>query len=243
MPLLPTHLNQKNPVGWNDSTSVSQYLVGPYQNFNYIILDQQTHQAAIVDPQIEIEPLLSDLKQHNYQLKQIWLTHTHYDHVGGLQKLYHQFKDLQLYLHSKEYHRIEHLNLPKKNRFFFNDNESFSLGQLEIKTSHTPGHTAGALCFQWKHNDHHFLLSGDTLFLGNCGRTDLPTGNVGELFNSLSRIKTWNPNLIVLCGHHYSNKVAEFLGNEIQTNPALLCKNVEELTLYRLKRDQLRNDK
>ena len=108
------------------------------------------------------------------------------------------------------------------------DGERLAVGRLEIKVLHTPGHSAGACCFLLG-GDPAYLVTGDTLFVKDCGRCDLDTGDVEEMFTSLQRLKALPRGTIILPGHRYAPECASTMGRELEQNPALKCTSEEEL--------------
>jgi glyoxylase-like metal-dependent hydrolase (beta-lactamase superfamily II) len=108
------------------------------------------------------------------------------------------------------------------------DGEILRVGSIEVEAIHSPGHSAGELCYYVKTGDG-YLLSGDTLFIRDCGRTDLETGSNEELFSTLQNLKKLPDSLVLLPGHHYAPEVASRFGDEKHRSPPLLCQSVEEL--------------
>ena len=103
-------------------------------------------------------------------------------------------------------------------------------GNVEIEMVHTPGHTPGSQCFHVRNH----LISGDTLFINACGRTDLPGGNAKELYHSLTHTLKKLDDTTVLCpGHNYSDKPTSTMGDEKKTNPYLLCDSLENFLKFR----------
>ena len=108
-----------------------------------------------------------------------------------------------------------------------NDKECFHLGYVKLDFIHTPGHTPGGMCIIV---DDDSILTGDTLFIGDCGRCDLPGGSLSQMFQSLQKIKSLFDNLIVYPGHDYGNKPFDKLGNQKKINKTLLAKNLEDFS-------------
>jgi hydroxyacylglutathione hydrolase len=225
---LPDHFNQNQATGIQENHPIAQFEIGRYKNFVYLILDWQTKYAAIVDPQTDLSFLLSQLEQHGFQLKAILLTHTHFDHIAGLPQLVQDFPQIPVFLHSLDLNRIEKKILKIAQIHTLQDKEIIPIGNIKIRTLHTPGHSAGECCFFIEGNPP-FLLTGDTVFIRDCGRTDLETGSNEEMFQSLQRIKQLPPETVILPGHHYQPECASTLERELQSSPPFQCQSVLEL--------------
>ncbi|MEZ5673426.1 MAG: MBL fold metallo-hydrolase [Thiotrichaceae bacterium] len=170
--------------------------VGQMENFVYIIHDHSTNQATIVDPGWDVHKLLRFCENHQLQITQVLLTHSHYDHVNNLDELLAHC-DAQVHLSEAEANfwgkRSKHFCLHQ-------DNDMISLGETQIKLWHTPGHTPGSVCYHLGD----YLLTGDTLFVRGCGRCDLAGGDAEQMFYSLQRLRnTCSPEMIIYPGHNY----------------------------------------
>ena len=108
---------------------------------------------------------------------------------------------------------------------YVEDNDELKLGEIGLRFLLTPGHTPGGICITV---DNKALITGDTLFIGDCGRADLQGGDVKDLFDSLQRIKELSEELIVYPGHDYGSKPYDALGSQKRTNNALLANSLEE---------------
>jgi len=140
----------------------------------YVLVDEQTQEAVVIDPGDEPEKILPELK--GLKINMILLTHTHYDHVGALKEV------------------LKSTGAPlRKNE------DPISFGQETLTVIKTPGHTSDGVCFYSK--KHNYLFAGDTLFYGTHGRTDLPTSSPREMVLSLRRLADLPDETKVFPGH------------------------------------------
>jgi hydroxyacylglutathione hydrolase len=227
-PTLPAHLNSGKATGFIPGEVIAQYELGSMRNFIYLILDPSTKTAAIVDPQKDLQPV-ADLEANGYRLSAIILTHSHHDHVAGVPELVAKRPDLPVYVHQADAHRLK--NVPAANIRFVNDGETLKVGDLAIEAIHSPGHSPGEVCYRLTapNTGQGFLLTGDTLFIRDCGRTDFPDSSNDDMFKTLQRLKGLPDDLVVLPGHHYAMETASVLGAEKKNSPPLLARTPDEL--------------
>ena len=232
---LPDSLAGTDPQGLVAGEPVAQYQIGDYRNFVYLILDWADRKAAIVDPQEDLSEPLRALEEHGFILERVLLTHTHFDHVAGVQELIETFPKLPLHLHSLDRHRLHKMGKGVWDACQLVENGAqLRVGQLTVEALHTPGHSVGEICYFLRAQGNlsgarAYLFSGDTLFIRDCGRTDLETGSNEEMFRSLQTLKGLSPETIVLPGHHYVKECASVMARELETSPPLRCRSVEEL--------------
>jgi glyoxylase-like metal-dependent hydrolase (beta-lactamase superfamily II) len=226
---LPDHLSGAEARGLAEGSRVAQFELGTARNFVYLVLDWAARRAAIVDPQRDLAPPLEALERHGFGLESVLLTHTHHDHVAGVPELARRFPSLPILVHEGDRHRLRERDLPALRGIA--DGERLRVGGLELEVLHTPGHSAGECCFFLPAGakEPPFLLTGDTVFIRDCGRTDLETGSNAELFASLQRIKRLPPETVILPGHHYQRECASTLERELRESPPFRCRSVEEL--------------
>ena len=174
--------------------------------------------AWIVDPGQEADRIIDTLAKKGLEPAAILLTHAHFDHIGAIPGLLEKFPDLPVYVHEKDAPMFGHsLNqLPPeyppfaKPKNIANLNSLDSLEGLEILE--TPGHTPGGVCYYLPKDK--LLLSGDTLFAGSVGRTDLPGGDMATLMDSLKKLTVLPDDTLVIPGHGpHTTIAAEKLGN------------------------------
>ena len=200
---------------------LKQLQLGPMQNFVYLIGDPQSHEAAVVDPGWEVPRILLAAEADDYRITKVFVTHHHFDHVMGLGDLLNAV-EVPIYAHRDD---APLLNVPPSNLKLVVDGEQVLVGRVPVSFMHTPGHTPGSQCLLV---DGH-VFSGDTLFIGACGRSDLPGGNPRLLYESLAKKLRALPDATILCpGHDYADVPTSSLGQEKRTNPFLRASTLQE---------------
>ena len=198
-----------------------QYPVGSMQNFNYVLGCPQTHQGACFDPAFAPEQAVQTLQAGGYSLNVVFLTHNHWDHIDGLPYLVERFDPL-VYVHELDEKPVRKIT---QNIQHVQDGATLKLGQLSIRVIHTPGHTQGSVCY---FIEGHTLVTGDTLFQGNCGRCDLPGGSARQMFESLhGKLNKLDPQVIVYPGHDYGSRPVSTIGYESEHNPTMQAETYE----------------
>ncbi|MBQ7180555.1 MAG: MBL fold metallo-hydrolase [Bacteroidaceae bacterium] len=208
--------------------NIKRFQVNPIEENTYIIWDAPTREAAVVDcgawTKDDRQAIADFISNEGLQLRMALQTHSHFDHIFGAPWLNEQY-GLRPRMHALEeaiYYAMPDMvrkfgirmsdPLPRPDEFLTNG-ECIMLGYTEIRIQHTPGHTPGGVCFHIPADD--LLLTGDTLFRGSVGRTDLPGGNMGQLVASLHRLLTLSAETTVLPGHGPETTI----GYEAQYNP------------------------
>lgn len=191
--------------------------LGDYTNC-YIIQDEQTKETMVIDPGGEPEKILQMLEVLEAKVKYIYLTHCHGDHIGGVNEikntkggkiLIHRFdakglEDDSISLES--YIGMENIELEPDSRV--DDEDLIHIGNIEFRIIHTPGHTRGGSAIYCEKEK--MVFTGDTLFRGTWGRTDLPTGSLEEIMNSIvEKLMKLPDETIVYPGHGKSTMIKE----------------------------------
>jgi glyoxylase-like metal-dependent hydrolase (beta-lactamase superfamily II) len=205
---------------------IEQIAVGQMAVFCYLVGCEETRQAAAIDPAGDTERILARLKEKNLQLAYIVNTHGHADHTCGNQALaartaaktvIHAVDDD--FFTSAEGRRLSEafgLCSAAGADIRVTDGDQLPLGRLTLEFIHTPGHTPGAMCVRVGNN----LFTGDTLFVGAVGRTDLPGGSLEELLKSIEeKLLPLPPETVVWPGHDYGDRPTSTLAEEMETNP------------------------
>jgi hydroxyacylglutathione hydrolase len=194
-------------------------------NFTYLVGDRETREAVAVDPAYDIRGLLDVLADDDMRLVGALATHYHPDHVGGDMMGYQisgvrellALDPVPIHVQRDEARWVQRVTGAGDGDLALHDGgDVVEVGGLRIELIHTPGHTPGSQCF---FVDGRYLVSGDTLFLEGCGRTDLPGGDAAQLYESLTRRLAKVPDDAVLFpGHLYSAEPSASLGETRQLN-------------------------
>lgn len=223
---VPDSFFQNQAQGVSLGQRVAQFEIGSYRNFVYLIIDWPSRVAAIVDPQTDLKPIYNALRTHQLELTSVLLTHTHHDHIAGVPGLLKRWPSLPVWVHDQDRKRLG----PSLTSTVLSAQEGtrIQVGSFSAQVLHTPGHSAGELCY-FLDGSPPFLLTGDTVFIRDCGRTDLESGNTAQMFESLQRIRKLPPQTVILPGHHYQPECASLLAWELEKSPPFQCKSVQEL--------------
>ena len=173
------------------------FQLGPLGTNCYIVADENTKTCAVVDPGGSGDKVAQWLRMQGLTPKYVLLTHGHFDHVGGVEKLMEAFPGLPVYLHEADTRLDGELSHGLRWTDTYGEGDTLPLDSVRFQVLHTPGHTPGSVCL--RAGD--VLLTGDTLFAGSCGRTDFPGGSWAQMMASLGRLVKLEGNLQVLPGH------------------------------------------
>jgi len=206
---------------------IEQILVGGYDNnFSYFVGDDKKS-VAVVDPS-NASFLIELLEQEGLTPKMVLITHSHFDHTEGVKMLCEHY-GIPVYAHKSAREKLE---IGDSMIVLVEDGEIIKIGEQKIEIMHTPGHLDDSVCYyiskknSW--NDVPILLTGDTLFVGRCGRSDLPGGNLEDFYKTLQRIKKLPDDTEVYPGHDYGEKPTSTVGYEKKHNKHLKCSSFEE---------------
>ncbi|HXH84159.1 MAG TPA: MBL fold metallo-hydrolase [Candidatus Tectomicrobia bacterium] len=208
----------------NDPLYVRQLELGPMQNFVYLVGDREARECVVVDPAWEIDRIVDTAAADDMRIVGALVTHTHQDHVGGslaswgmpgripgVEELLAK-APMRVYVHKAEREFLPGLG---SDLVKVDNHDTLTVGRLTITFLHTPGHTPGSQCFLVEDR----LISGDTLFIGSCGRTDLPGSDPAEMYYSLTQRLAALPDATVLLpGHNYGGP-SSTIGSEKRQNP------------------------
>ena len=192
-------------------------------NFVYLVGDRATGECVIIDPAHGVDELLDIVESDGMHLTGVLASHYHPDHVGGSMMNFRvegvsrllERCDVPIHVNENELPWVTRTTGVSEEHFeVHGSGDIVSVGALEITLLHTPGHTPGSQCFHVGG----CLLSGDTLFLDGCGRTDLPGSNPDDMFDSLQKLNSLPNDTILFPGHRYSQAPYEEMGHVKQHN-------------------------
>ncbi len=203
-------------------------------NFSYLIGDRQTGEAVVVDPAYDVGGLFEALEADGMTLVGVLGTHYHADHIGG-NMMGHQIQgiadlleraDVPIHLQEPEVEFVSKTTgLTRDVLSGHHSGDTVTVGGIEIELIHTPGHTPGSQCFLVRD----CLVSGDTLFLDGCGRTDLPGGDPEELYRSLTdRLAKVPDSATLFPGHLYSAEPSQSMGETRALNVVYRPRSLEQ---------------
>jgi hydroxyacylglutathione hydrolase len=188
-------------------------------NFSYIIADNRSKEAAVVDPSFHGDEIIRLTRSQNLNVRYIINTHSHRDHVAGNE-------DIETCFGAEV---IAHKLAKIDKKIGVVDGSVIKLGAVVVQVIHTPGHSADSICLLVDNK----LLTGDTLFVGECGRTDLPGGSAEDMYNSLfHKLMKLNDDIEVYPGHDYGSKPHSTIGEEKRTNYTLEKRTLQEFIKF-----------
>lgn len=211
-----------------------QLELGPMQNYVYLLGDPTTHEAAVIDAAWDIDAVIETAEADGYRITHDLVTHFHPDHLGGgfmghnvagAAELVGRLP-VRVVLHKAEMpfvHRIT--GLSDGDVLAVEGGDEITVGNLTVKLLHTPGHTPGSQCFLVGDA----VVSGDTLFIGSCGRVDLPGSSPEDMYRSLHDVLGALPDdTLLFPGHNYAAANKSTMGDEKRTNPLMRFRNLSD---------------
>jgi len=189
-------------------------------NFSYIIADPETKEAAVIDSSYNATEIIKTIKSQSLLLKYIINTHGHSDHTAGNSELRSIFSA-----------KIVSHNQSKTNSDIkVDEGEVLNIGKIAIRVLYTPGHTPDSICLLV---DKEKLFTGDTLFVGECGRTDLLGGNAKNLYESLfNKLLSLEDSVEVYPGHDYGSRPSSTIGYERKSNYVLQPRSLKDFIMF-----------
>ena len=210
-----------------------QLELGPMQNYVYLLGDPTTHEAAVVDAAWDVDAAIRVAEAEGYRITKDLVTHFHPDHLGG-DLMGHQITGAaelvakvpaKVYIHKAELPFVHRLTgLSDSDIVAVEGGDEVQVGNFKVKFVHTPGHTPGSQCFLVGNA----LVSGDTLFIGSCGRVDLPGSDPEEMYRSLQQLGELPEETILYPGHNYADRPRSTIGDEKKTNMMMRFRNLQD---------------
>lgn len=199
---------------------IEQIPIGPMANFGYILGCEETRVAALIDPAFEPEKLVARAKELKLDVEWILNTHGHFDHINGNNVAVEMTGAKIIGHNSSTFHvdnKVDHEDI-------------FSIGNLNVRVLFTPGHSPDEVCF---FVNNQVLFTGDVLFVGECGRTDLPGSNVQEMYKSLFEVLAGIPDDVdMFPGHDYGSSPMSTMGFERANNYVLEPRSLEDFVVF-----------
>jgi glyoxylase-like metal-dependent hydrolase (beta-lactamase superfamily II) len=220
-----------------------QIAVGQMANLAYLVGSHSTREALIVDPAWSVDALLDRAEGDGMKVVGALVTHYHQDHVGGsifgmeiegVDRLLAR-QPMPLYVNEHEAEGTKQVTGASESDLKrMNGGDTVELGAIRVRLLHTPGHTPGSQCFLVEEEGQPGrLVSGDTLFLGSCGRVDLPGSDPEAMYRSLNEtLKRLPDETLLYPGHLYSAEASDTLGNEKRNNPFLRVSGLEQFLAF-----------
>jgi len=220
-----------------------QIPVGRMANFAYLVGSRSARKTLLVDPAWDVEGLVSLAAEDGMEVVGALATHYHQDHVGGeifghaiegLARLM-EVAPVKVHAHREEADGLRRVTgLSESDLERHEGGDTLELGQVRVRLLHTPGHTPGSQCFLVEDAaGPGRLVSGDTLFLGSCGRVDLPGADPEAMYHSLNgTLKALPDDTVVYPGHLYSSEPSGSLADEKRRNPYLRVASLEQFLLF-----------
>ena len=220
-----------------------QIPVGQMANLAYLVGSHSTREVLVVDPAWNVDALLDQAEGDGMEVVGALVTHYHQDHVGGsifgldipcVARLLER-KPVPLHVNEHEAEGTRKVTGASETDLVRHEaGDVLTLGEIRVRLLHTPGHTPGSQCFLVEQRGQAGrLVAGDTLFLGSCGRVDLPGGNAEDLYHSLhGPLKALPDETLLYPGHLYSSEPVDTLGAQKRTNPFLRVASLDQFLTF-----------
>jgi glyoxylase-like metal-dependent hydrolase (beta-lactamase superfamily II) len=221
----------------------AQLPVGEMANFAYAIGSRETRECLLVDPAWDVDALVSRAEAEGMRVGGALVTHYHQDHVGGsifgmqiegLAKLMAR-TPVRVHVNAHEAEGLRKVTgLSASDLALHESGDALALGRLRVRLLHTPGHTPGSQCFLVEEaGAPGRLVSGDTLFLGSCGRVDLPGGDPEAMYDSLvNKLAKLPDDTLLYPGHFYAAEPSSTIGEQKRRNPYLRAARLEDFLAF-----------
>jgi hydroxyacylglutathione hydrolase len=205
----------------SSSIYLKQVELGPMANYVYFVGDPNSREVAVVDPAWDVDRIIEMAQENDLTITKILITHSHFDHINGVEALLNRTK-AKVYINKAE---AEFMKAVWPDLVKVDSGDTTRVGDVDITFLHTPGHTPGSQCFMVQNH----LISGDTLFIGACGRCDLPGSNPEDMYRSLTqKLAKLDDHTIVFPGHNYAARPYSTIGDEKRFNPYLQFQSLQD---------------
>ena len=216
---------RNDAAGLPAAPEVVQIEVGLLQNFCEILYCPETREAAIVDPAWEVDRLLREVERLGLKVTTALITHTHNDHIEGVDELVEKTGAIVV-VNPREARAV---SAPGRALTDAVDGRDIAIGRRGVRALETRGHTVGGTCYLADG----YVVTGDVMFVGGCGRTDFAGGDTAEMWRSLQRLARLPEETRVYPGHNYGETPTSTIAHEIRSNRFLRCKTFEEFRALR----------
>lgn len=197
----------------------AQELIGAMRNFGYVIGDPATHAAAVVDPSFDARILQKAARENGFTIEFIFNTHHHADHIFDNERLADETGA------KVAAHRLSNV----RKDIVLEDDQIVKVGDLKVKVVYTPGHSPDSSCYIVAGH----VFTGDCLFVGDCGRVDLPGSSVEQMYDSLfTKVRKMDEDLVVCPGHHYGKTPRSTIRDEKRANYTLQPRTLDEFVRF-----------
>jgi len=209
-----------------------KYFIGGYdKNICYLLWCDESKHAAIIDPSVEINPIIEFITKQDLILDKILITHSHHDHIKFVSDFIDYFNFIKVYISYKSSKKFNFISLT--------DNQVVNIGMHMITCLETPGHYYDSMSF-WN-SKNKLIFTGDTMFIGRTGRVLSSKSSIDDLYSSIYNILLKLPhNTMIYPGHDYGYTTLDTIGNNIVSSKFFNCQNLEEFKLVMKKYEQNR---
>lgn len=206
---------------------VHQFVVGPWDNFVYLIGDRKTRSCAVVDPAWDVDRIRAEAEQLDVTIDHMLCTHAHFDHVNRVSALL-ETHDIPVHMLAAE---VDQAGFQSENLVRHRAGDVLEIGALEIRMVHTPGHTPGSCSYAIPGG----LVAGDTLFVNGCGRCDFVGGDPAVMYGTLKTLTSaLAPETVLYPGHDYGATPTSTMTAELRDNPFLQKPTLADFVAHRM---------
>jgi hydroxyacylglutathione hydrolase len=208
-----------------------QLLLGPMENFVYLLGAPGVREVAVVDPAWDVDAIEAAAAQDDKIISCAVVSHSHLDHINGLPELLRRH-DIPVYAHREEVEFSAELRRLGRTVRPLSAGDRVQVGTLEMQALHTPGHTPGSQCLLYEGA----LVSGDTVFVNACGRCDLKGGNPEDMYRTIRQVlMKLPPKTQLFPGHDYGDVKISSIEREVEKNPYFQHQDLASFLEHRMR--------